>query len=58
MTTEFNLHAKLTQMQTDLDDLLSTHPLICPECGGWKHASEIICEDCRIAITVENTSIR
>ena len=46
-----------TEMLNELNDMLSDHPLACPECGGWKHADEMICEDCQIAIVVENTSI-
>ena len=47
----------MEKMVNEFNRLLESHPLICPECGGWKSKNEVICEDCRIAITVENTSI-
>ena len=47
----------IEQVITELNKAIDNHPLICPECGGWKHASEVICEQCRIDITIENTSV-
>ena len=41
-----------------LEELIESHPLYCPVCYGSKHADEVICEGCRIDITVENTSVR
>lgn len=46
------------QLINDYQELIESHPLYCSVCGGWKHASEVICEQCQIDITVENTSIR
>ncbi len=46
----------ISELINELNTLLETHPLRCPECGGAKHSSEAICEDCQIAYLVDNTS--